>query len=74
MAGKGTLAMKKIAAILALAFALTIGMTLTTAFAFGVLPRLSTAPCFIATNGTPHFVAILASLMLARLPVLVPDS
>ena len=31
-------AMKKIAAILALAFALTIGMTLTTAFAFSLLP------------------------------------
>jgi len=35
-------AMKKIAAILALAFALTIGMTLTTAFAFSLLPLLLT--------------------------------
>jgi hypothetical protein len=30
--------MKKIAAILALAFAITTGMALTTAFAFGLIP------------------------------------
>ena len=34
--------MKKIAAILALAFALTIGMALTTAFAFSLFPLLLT--------------------------------
>jgi hypothetical protein len=38
MGGKGDAAMKKIAAILALAFALTIGMTLTTAFVLNLLP------------------------------------
>jgi hypothetical protein len=32
--------MKKIAVILALALAITTGMTLTTAFAFGLLPLL----------------------------------
>jgi hypothetical protein len=36
---RGT-AMKKIAVILALAFAFTAGMALTTAFAFGLLPLL----------------------------------
>ena len=34
------IAMKKIAVILALAFAVTIGMVLTTAFAFELLPLL----------------------------------
>jgi hypothetical protein len=38
---RGT-AMKKIAVILALAFAFTAGMALTTAFAFGLLPLLLT--------------------------------
>jgi hypothetical protein len=66
--------MKKIALILALAFPLTIGMTLTTAFAFGVLPRLSTDPCYIAKEGTPDFVAIPSSNGLAMLPVSVRRS
>ena len=49
--------MKKTALILALVFPLTTGMTLTSAFAFGLLP-LSTDPCYVAKEGTPHFVAI----------------
>ena len=49
--------MKKVALILALLFPLTTGMALTSAFAFRLLP-LSTDPCYIAKEGTPHFVAI----------------
>ena len=49
--------MKKIALILALVFPLTTGMALTSAFAFRLLP-LSTDPCYVAKEGTPHFVAI----------------
>jgi hypothetical protein len=48
-------------------------MALTSAFAFGLLP-LSTDPCYIAKEGTPHFVAIPPSDGLARLPVLVRKS
>ena len=65
--------MKKIALILALVFPLMTGMALTSAFAFGLLP-LSTDPCFIAKEGTPHFVAIPPYDGLARLPVLVRKS
>jgi hypothetical protein len=65
--------MKKTALILALVFPLINGMALTSAFAFGLLP-LSTDPCFIAKEGTPHFVAIPPSDGLARLPVLVRES
>jgi hypothetical protein len=64
--------MKKTALILALVFPLINGMALS-AFAFGLLP-LSTDPCFIAKEGTPHFVAIPPSDGLARLPVLVRKS
>jgi hypothetical protein len=64
------IAMKKIALILALVFPLTIGVALSSAFAFRLLP-LSTDPCYIAKEGTPHFVAIPRSDGLARLPVLV---
>ena len=46
--------MKKMALILALVLPLTTGMALTSAFAFGLLP-LSTDPCYIAKEGTPHF-------------------
>ena len=56
-----------------LVFPLTTGMALTSAFAFGLLP-LSTDPCYIAKEGTPHFVAIPPSNGLARLPVLVRES
>ena len=65
--------MKKIALILALVFPLTTGMALTSAFAFRLLP-LSTDPCYVAKEGTPHFVAIPPSDGLARLPVLVRKS
>jgi hypothetical protein len=61
--------MKKIALILALAFPLIGGMALTTGFALGLLPVLSNDDCFVARNGTPHFVAVLPSHRLARLPV-----
>jgi hypothetical protein len=67
------IAMKKIALILALVFPLTTGMALTSAFAFRLLP-LSTDPCYIAKEGTPHFVAIPPSNGLAKLPVLVRKS
>jgi hypothetical protein len=56
--------MKNIAVVLALAFPLISGMALTTAFAFGLLPLLSSDTCFIAKNGTgqlTHFVAVLPS-------------
>jgi hypothetical protein len=56
--------MKKIALILALAFLLSTGMALTTSFAFGLLPLLSTDTCFLAKDGTgqlSHFVAVLPS-------------
>ena len=62
--------MKKIAVVLALAFLLSTGMALTTAFAFGLLPLLSTDTCFIAKDGTgrlPHFVAVLPSRLLRRI-------
>ena len=68
--GSDPRAMKKIALILALVFPLTTGMALTSAFAFRLLP-LSTDPCYIAKEGTPHFVAIPPSDGLARLAVLV---
>jgi hypothetical protein len=61
--------MKKVGLILALAFPLATGMVLTGAFAFGLLPVLSNDDCFVARNGTPHFVAVLPSHRLARLPV-----
>jgi len=66
--------MKKIALILALAFPLIAGMALTTGFALGLLPLLSADACFVAKDGTPHFVAILPSLRLARLQVLLRKS
>jgi hypothetical protein len=51
--------MKKIALILALAFSLTTGMALTTAFALGLFPLLSADACYIAKVGTGQlFVAI----------------
>jgi len=56
--------MKKIALTLALAFLLSTGMALTTPFAFGLLPLLSTDTCFIAKDGTgqpTHFAAVLPS-------------
>jgi hypothetical protein len=61
--------MKKMALILALAFPLSVGMALTTSFAFGLLPTLSTDTCFIAKDGTgqlTHFVAVLPSHFLRR--------
>ena len=66
--------MKKIALILAVAFPLTTGMALATSFASSLLPLLSTDACFIAKEGTPHFVAVPPSDGLARLPVLVRKS
>jgi hypothetical protein len=45
---RGEIAMKKIALILALAFAFTTGMALTTAFAFGLIPLLLTWPCVVS--------------------------
>jgi hypothetical protein len=62
--------MKKIAVILVLAFPLTTGMALTAAFAFDVLPLLSSDTCFIAKDGTgqlTHFVAVLPSHFLRRI-------
>ena len=62
--------MKKIAVILALAFPLTTGIALTAAFAFDLLPLLSTDTCFIAKDGTgqlTHFVAVLPSHFLRRI-------
>ena len=50
--------MKKIALILALAFPLTTGMALTSAFALGLLPLLSNDACYIAKVGIAHLVAI----------------
>jgi hypothetical protein len=64
------MAMKKIAVILALAFALTTGIALTAALAFDLLPLLSTDTCFIAKDGTgqlTHFVAVLPSHFLRRI-------
>ena len=66
--------MRKIALILALAFPLAGGMALTSAFVLGLLPLLSTDPCYVAKEGTPHFVAIPPSNGLAKLPVLVRES
>ena len=62
--------MKKVAVILAVAFPLSIGMALTTSFAFGLLPLLSTDTCFIAKDGTgqlTHFVAVPPSHFLRRI-------
>ena len=62
--------MKKIALILAVAFPLTTGIALTAAFAFDLLPLLSTDTCFIAKDGTgqlTHFVAVLPSHFLRRI-------
>ena len=62
--------MKKIALILALAFLLSTGMALTTSFAFGLLPLLSTDTCFIAKDGNgqlTHFVAVLPSHLHRRI-------
>jgi hypothetical protein len=62
--------MKKIALILAVAFPLTTGIALTVAFAFDLLPLLSTDACFIAKDGTgqlTHFVAVLPSHSLRRI-------
>ena len=59
----------KIALILAVAFPLTTGIALTAAFAFDLLPLLSTDTCFIAKDGTgqlTHFVAVLPSHFLRR--------
>jgi hypothetical protein len=67
---KKGIAMKKIAVILALAFALTTGMTLTTAFGCGLFPLLSNDACFIAKDGTgqlPHLVALPPSHSLGRI-------
>ena len=66
--------MKKIAIMLALALPLATGMALTSEFALGLLPVLSNDACFVARNGTPHFVAVLPSHRLARLPVLMRKS
>jgi hypothetical protein len=52
--------MKKIALILALAFLLT-GTALTTSFAFGLLPLLSTDDCVIATDRQLNFATVLPS-------------
>jgi hypothetical protein len=60
------MAMKKIALILSLAFLLT-GMALTTSFAFGLLPLLSTDTCFIAKEGNRQLTAILPSHFLRRI-------
>ncbi len=62
--------MKKIAVILALAFALTTGMALTTAFGCGLLPLLSNDACFIVKDGTgqlPHLVAFSPPILLGGL-------
>jgi hypothetical protein len=53
--------MKKIALILSLAFLLGTGMALTTSFAFGLLPLLSTDTCFIAKEGNRQLTAVLPS-------------
>jgi|SRR6516165_2710163 len=69
--------MKKIAVILALAFALTTGMTLTTAFGCGLFPLLSNAACFIAKDGTgqlPHLVALPPPILLGGLRPNVPQT
>jgi hypothetical protein len=66
------MAMKKIAAILALAFPSITGMALTAAFAFDLLPLLSTDACFIAKDGTgqlSHFEAVLPSHFPGRIAV-----
>ena len=62
--------MKKIAVILALGFALTTGMTLTTAFGCGLFPLLSNDACFIVKDGPgqlPHLVALPPSHSLGRI-------
>jgi hypothetical protein len=59
--------MKKIAVILALGFPLTTGVVLTTSFAFGLLPLLSTDTCFIAKDGTRQLTAVLPSHFLRRI-------
>ena len=62
--------MKKIALILALAFPLSVGMALTTSFAFGLLPLRSADACFIAKDGTgqpTHFVTVLPAYFHGRI-------
>jgi ABC-type uncharacterized transport system YnjBCD permease subunit len=59
--------MKKVAVILVLAFPLITGMALTTSFAFGLLPLLSTDTCFIAKEGNRQLTAILPSHFLRRI-------
>jgi hypothetical protein len=59
--------MKKTALILALAFLLSTGMALTTSFAFGLLPLLSTDTCFIAKEGNRQLTAVLPSHFLRRI-------
>jgi hypothetical protein len=61
------MALKKIALILALAFPLSMGMVLTTSFAFGLLPLLSTDTCFIAKEGNRQLTAVLPSHFLRRI-------
>jgi hypothetical protein len=58
------------AAILAMAFAIAIGVALTTAFGCGLFPLLSNDACFIAKDGTgqlPHLVALPPSHSLGRI-------
>jgi hypothetical protein len=59
--------MKKIALILALAFLLSTGMALTTSFAFGLLPLLSSDDCDIATDRQLNFVTVLPSHLHGRI-------
>ena len=66
--------MKRIAIILALALPLATGVAMTSTFALGVLPLLSADTCFVVNKPLTHFVAVLPSLRLARLPVFVPKS
>jgi hypothetical protein len=63
--------MKKIAGILALAFALTTGMALATAFGCGLFPLLSNDACIVkdGTGQLPHLVALLPSHSLGRTAV-----
>ena len=66
------MAMKKITLILTLAFPLTTGMALTTAFALGLLPLLSADACHIAKVGTgqlTHFVADTQVIPATDLPI-----
>jgi hypothetical protein len=59
--------MKKIALILALALPLSTGVALTTAFAFHLLPLLSTDDCVMATDRQLNFVTVLHSHFHGRI-------